>query len=74
MFQGYSRPFICMQSRSDSNRFLFEGMLTRNRRGSHPAFLIWLHQLSVKQHHVTETTVKTESIAKLLSVSTFQNK
>lgn len=33
---------------SDSSGFLFEGMLTRNRRGSPPAFLLWLHRLLVR--------------------------
>lgn len=51
---GPSCPTLCMWSTSDSSGFLFKGMLTRNQRGSPPAFLIWLHQPSVRRHHVTK--------------------
>lgn len=59
LFRGCSRPSLGVQGRSDRSGFLFEGMLTRNRRGSPPVFFIWLHQQpSVGQHHVTENSVK----------------
>lgn len=69
---GPGCPPLCMWSRSDSSGFLFEGMLTRNQRGSPPAFLIWLHQLTVRRHHVTETAVKTENTKTSLPVVTFR--
>lgn len=59
LFRGCSRPSLGVQGRSDRSGFLFEGMLTRNRRGSPPVFFIWLHQQpSLGQHHVTENSVK----------------
>lgn len=58
---GFPVVLSACGSASDSGGFLFEGMLTRRRRGSPPSFLICLHRLSVRQHHVTEPVVKAEA-------------
>lgn len=74
LFRGCRRPSLSVQGRSDRSGFLFEGMLTRNQRGSPPVFFIWLHQqLSVGQHHVTETS-QTNTITPFIPVSPLQNK
>ena len=54
------RARVSARGRSDRSGSLFEGMLTRRQRGSPPAFLLRLHQLSFRQQHVTQSSRQAE--------------